>query len=64
VPEPDPPQLLCRYQKAADALDCSRRLIPNLVAAGLLDKVKLGRANRVTWRSVRALAEKRASQPK
>lgn len=47
---------------AAALLDCSRGHIYNLISAGELERIKLGKSARVTHRSILALIDRKAGE--
>ncbi len=60
-----PEQLLLRPTKAADVLDLSRSTIYEMMAAGILPSVKVGKARRIPMAALRAWveAQQAAQQP-
>jgi excisionase family DNA binding protein len=50
-------KLLLTVREAADALSVSRSRVYELIYAGQLDSVKIGRSRRVSLPSVRCLAD-------
>jgi len=62
---PDQLPLLLRFDTTQRALDCSRQHVYNLISAGLLKVVQLGRrAPRITRESVLALVAPRVETPR